>query len=909
MKVFYNPSYDGFVYFDFSKNQIAFDTIICNTGSLVDLIELHAGLHIPVASDLERTLDYFTAIKNYSKTNPDHLFAKSFERDGINTAKECLKWRDAMLLAGWVPGNNDVSERMKTLAAIEQTFNSPSFGEKLLQITKAVKEGCALPEDLEIITPFDYHCFQPAEVELLKAIGEDHVHVNSKLPANKNFLRKMSEVLKDNKSDKLTLEENDGSVELFEFENTNDSLQYLSQLPVDQYSVWINRDNRAFDSWLSYLNKPTCGASDKGVSQISELPLIGLGIFSRPLNLTSLISWLSVPFSPLSFKFRDDLINTIVGEGGYFNEACRMLLDKAEDYDKDKIKYFLTDITKPKEAISQNEKIKKAAIVEYVAELSKWIFNKTQDEKLNDAQMVQLQGALSTCAAMKKILDIFDEEEISFEDLILVFDSLSTEIELEISQANKGCQNLIKSSANYASPAKSTIWCDFYNPDESGLTYSFLSPAEREFLKARLWQEDKEREYIRLNKYLPFVYTEEKLTLITVKKSGTKDAVKEPLIIRLEKNMGKDEEGKDIIERYIKHVSLSDIPGVKIEELPQINNRHQAVDGTITFKRTDLVHFREVESFSAISNLIDYPFDYVFDKIINLQKKGAAALSAVYTTKGTVAHAIIEELFNPKHGGRPEDIANQIKNNYEEVFSQKVLESGGILLQSENLSETAIFKEQMWECVKALLKLIQENGFKVIACEQKHEKVDLPEFSNHKITFSGSIDMVLEDSSGQPVIFDFKFSPSEAKYQDWIRENRSMQLALYRGLVFKATEKHAKAAAYVLLPDVKVITADDLQGAIFKTYVDINRTGNLLKEMINSYAFRKNQIMQGIIEDGEGVEYPFINGKPVSPSIDYADSAEEQALVPMDMETHPRNKTWNKKKNKYSNYNTFKAGK
>jgi hypothetical protein len=327
----------------------------------------------------------------------------------------------------------------------------------------------------------------------------------------------MSEVLKDNKSDKLTLEENDGSVELLEFENTNDSLQYLSQLPVDQYSVWINRDNRAFDSWLSYLNKPTCGASDKGVSQISELPLIGLGIFSRPLNLTSLISWLSVPFSPLSFKFRDDLINTIVGEGGYFNEACRTLLDKAEDYDKDKIKYFLPDITKPKEAISQNEKIKKTTIVEYVAELSKWIFNKTQDEKLNDAHIVQLQGALSSCAAMKKILDIFDEEEISFEDLILVFDSLSTEIELEISQANKGCQNLIKSSANYASPAKSTIWCDFYNPDERDLTYSFLSPAEKEALNAGLWQEDNEREYIRLNKYLPFIYTEEKLTLVTVK--------------------------------------------------------------------------------------------------------------------------------------------------------------------------------------------------------------------------------------------------------------------------------------------------------------------------------------------------------------------------------------------------------
>ena len=142
MKVFYNPSYDGVVYYDFSKTTIAFDTIVCNTKSLVELIELHAGLHIPVASDLERTLDYYAAIKNYTRTNPGHLFAKSFERDGINTAKECLKWRDAMLLASWLPGKNDASDRMKTLAAIEKNFNSPSFGEKLLQVTTYKAPSC-----------------------------------------------------------------------------------------------------------------------------------------------------------------------------------------------------------------------------------------------------------------------------------------------------------------------------------------------------------------------------------------------------------------------------------------------------------------------------------------------------------------------------------------------------------------------------------------------------------------------------------------------------------------------------------------------------------------------------------------------------------------------------------------------
>ena len=614
MKLFYNPSYDGFVYFDFSKNNIAFDTLICNTKSLVSLIELHTGLCIPVASDLDRTLDYYNALKSYTKANPKNIFAKSFERDGINTAKECLKWRDSMLLAGWEPGKNDASERMKTFAAIEKNFVSPSFGEKLIRVTKALQEGCKLPDDLIIITPFDYNCFMPAEKELLKAIGQEKVQVISETQAGNNFLGKMSRVLCENKSDKINLQENDDSFEIWEFDNQNEALQYLSQLPAEQYDVWINRDNRYFDNWLFYLNKPTCGASDKGVSQISELPLIGLGLFSRPLNLNSLISWLSVPLSPLSRSFRNKLIDCIVGEGGYFNDKCKACLQEAPDYDKDAIKYFLPDITKPLEAISQNEKIKKSKIIEYVNELSKWIIAKLKDENLNESQTVHLQGALQTTAAMKRILEIFDRDEIAFEELILVFDSLSIEIKIEINQAVTGCQNLIKSSANFASPATTTIWCDFYNPDEQQLTYNFLLPVEKEALSKNLWQIEDERRFIRLNKYLPFSFTKEKLTLVTVKKCGTTDTIPEPLIIRLEKNMGNDEQGQSLLKAFVKHLSLKDIPGLKTQKLPQINNRGQEADGTIHFERTDLVHFRETESFSSISDLIDNPFDYVLIK-------------------------------------------------------------------------------------------------------------------------------------------------------------------------------------------------------------------------------------------------------------------------------------------------------
>ena len=324
--------------------------------------------------------------------------------------------------------------------------------------------------------------------------------------------------------------------------------------------------------------------------------------------------------------------------------------------------------------------------------------------------------------------------------------------------------------------------------------------------------------------------------------------------------------------------------------------------------RSNLVHFRETESFSSISNLIDNPFDYVFDKIIKLHQQGAAALDKVFTTKGTVAHAIIQELFSPEHGGIPEDIKKQIDSCYEEVFNQKVLEKGGILLQSENLSETAIFKEQLHECVIALVKLLEDNKLKVVGCEVEHQDIKLEEFREQKINISGSIDMLLQNENQEPVIFDFKYSPNADKYQDWIAENRSMHLALYKGLVQKTTGKNAKVAAYVLLPEVKVITADELKGAIFKTAVDSERTGNLLKEMSNSYVFRKNQILNGIVEDGEGLEFAYINKAIVKPSLDYVDKTKEEALVPMDLAIHSRNKNCKKKENPYSNYTIFKAG-
>ena len=897
MKVYYNPTYNGFVYTGLTEGNVFFNSKVCNTKELVDLIALHAGLDFPVASNIDRILDYYAAMKEYNKANPDNLFAKSFALDEVNTAKECLKWRDAMILAGWQPGGSqDVSERMKVLAGIEENFHSISNGEKLLRITEEVKKGCNLPENLEIITPFDYTCFMPAERDLLdaiaKRIGAEKVYANKDLPQNSNNLRKVANILVENKPDDITLD-GDESLELLCFAEKNEALQYLSQIKADDYSVWINRDNRAFDNYLIQAQKPTCGSSDKGVSQISELPIIGLALFTRPLNLNALINWLTVPKSPLSTMFRNKLVDAIVHSGGYFNDACRDCLNKAEDKDKERIKYFLPDIEKPEEVIGDNP-IKKSVILDYVKEFSQWV-NANLHMDMNDVEKNHLTGTLSLCSAMTRILELRDVDEVFYDDLILAFDSILTEIESEISESKVGCQNLISSSSNIASIADSTIWCDFYNPDEQALSYDILSPQEKKALKEKVWMSENEQKFNRLNKLLPFMLTQNKLTLVTVKKDGTKDVVKDPILIRFEKNMGKELTNEPL--------SLKQDLGAPTEAIEQFNNRHQDEDGTIHFERKDLVSFSKTESYSSISSLIDNPFDYVFNKVIKLRKSGSAAISAVFTTKGTVAHAIIEELFNPAKGwGAPAAIRTRIGSDFEKVFNRKVLERGGILLQPENLSEKNVFKKDMKKCVSKLCDLIEVNGLKVVACERECKEVSLSEFETQAVLFDGFIDMLLEDESGKIIIFDFKYSPKKDKYEKWIKNNRSMQLALYKGLVEKSFDKNVKAKAYVLLPDVKVITADDLTGTSFKTRV--NREGELLEEMSNSYKYRKAQIQNGVVEDGEGIVYALNDIK-----MSYAFDTEKEDLVPLDADVKTKNETWEKTPNTYSDYAFFKAGK
>lgn len=896
MKVFFSPSYAGFVHQDFNNSTLYFESLICNTEGLVSLLELHGGFHSEAKSEFERIMDYSDAMKQAFNKNPSNLFAPSYKIDKFNTAKRCLKWRDSLMLAKWDCETDAGTKRLKALAEIEKNFHSFSSDEVLLKVTEAVKNGCNLPEKLEIITPFDYSLFHPAIKQLLDALVNRGISVQTfdYHCEGSSYLKKIADILINNKNDPISLDDSDGSFEIMSFKEKGEALRFLSLLD-EEYDVWINRDNKAFDYYQSYLNKPASGAEDKGVTPVSALPLIGISIFEKPFNIHSLLNWLSTPINPINFETRHSLINTIIRSGGYFNDGCKEIITKAKEEIKEKIKLFLPDIDNPEAAFSEDNAVDVEQLQTFLKNLSKWINGCLQIKDFSFDKKEQLASALETTLRMQRILSEFENEKIEFSDLSLAFDTLSLESKTKVTVNQVGSRNVINSSSLFAGFSNKTIWCDFYNPDEEKLTYDFLLPKEKEIFGDRLWKEENEKKYNRYNKFLPFLFTKEKLTLVTVEKDGTKDVVKEPLLIRIAQNMGNED--------FLVRRNFNEFCGAAVKS-ESIYNRKQDADGIIKFDaEKNKPVFRQNESFSALSELIDNPFDYMFKYILKIEQSGQAGLSPIFTTKGSVAHRIIEILFNPVHGGKPADIRQRINNDFEEVFNEAILEKGEILLLENNKTERVTFKRAVLKCVNKLCDFIEKNNLEVEACEDGYKNIIIKEFKekNLKIDLDGSIDMLLKDKNGNPVIFDFKYSPKMEKYKEWLENSRAMQLSIYKAFVRQKKKLDPNVpirSAYVLLPDVKVVTADDFDGNIIKVS---GSTENLLVKMANSYNFRKTQLEEGKLEDGEGVD---------SNKLEYVLNTDKQGLIALNIEKHSRSEIkQTKEENKYSNYKFFKAGK
>lgn len=124
-----------------------------------------------------------------------------------------------------------------------------------------------------------------------------------------------------------------------------------------------------------------------------------------------------------------------------------------------------------------------------------------------------------------------------------------------------------------------------------------------------------------------------------------------------------------------------------------------------------------------------------------------------------------------------------------------------------------------------------------------------------------------------------------------MKSNTSSQLALYQQMFAVEVQKNVDKVGYFLMPEGRLYSKSDFNGD-FAIKIEPDDNSDLVEKMRNSYRFRKEQILSGVLENAE-----------CTPAADtaYCASAVDRNLFPA-----AQDKDGSKSQNMFSNYGIFK---
>ena len=900
MKIIFSPGYSGAVFVNSDNyNGVLMDTTVVNTIGLVHLLELRLGIHHEELSVKERTALYYDALKKFIKENPSSILTPSFKLAGLSTAKAILAWRDELRYANWDFEGKGISSRIDTIIGVEKYFREKIYEysenikycdltDRIHDIINILKQGDNYCCDLTLSLPCDKVLMHPIEKTLLATMEECGAKITLQPVADKgsnniNTVRRLIQEDK-NKTIRLAPKDNDRSLRIWKFHDDIAANEYLAYKAMEDVNVWINADNKQMDNWLYMMDKPLTGSHMvNSCPLLTQMLVIGISLFSNPLNVNNLLEWLNMPIHPLNSFFRAQLADTIAKQGGFRNEECMnvimdyiegrfVFLDDEQKELPEEEKEKLRKKNKKKRAkyanlflpgMESNEAFVTESLRNFVSELSAWSNQKAflmLEENSNQLWAEQLRRVSLMADAFRLLLDSIDTQTISQKTIDSWLSTLYSKDTFTNTLPEQGCRIVIDSPDKIISISGKTVWIGVEGDYGHSLECSFLYPSEREALvrgkHISIWNEKDERMYHQTMQMQALMKTSGELILVVCEHRGGELTQKHPLLVRLEQQI----ENIDAIIEY---------PQIGIESTVPVNKiTRPTTDMELTFNHADLVRWPQHLSPTVIDTLIKHPFDFLMEQLLHIEADSRATMSSIKTTMGNVAHAVIERLFAPQEGKKyasADDVKQRLNSEFEDTYARIIEANGAILQLPENQLDEKLLHEQMKRCLYALLDIISCNDLKVVACERFVEdnmKLGLIGKSNDDENTNindviGYIDMILEDSAGDVVVFDFKWTSSRKYYQDLLASNRSIQLELYRRMLSKSKHADVKRVAYFLMPQARLYSKDDFKGQ-YCVRINPENEDNIVEKVRNSILYRKEQLSNGVVEtngDFDSLQY------------------------------------------------------
>ena len=829
MKIIYSPFYGGSYYMNMHTNRVVMDVQVLETQGLLSQLALHAGVHQQIPSYPERLASYHSALLEYDANHPGNIFHSSTSIDSISVAKSLFFWRDTLALCGWNSNTHlKGCTRLNELAAIDSLYHDDGLACLLtklsVQIESMKSEHAVIPKAFRELT-IEIPCSQDLLPDYLQPLFD----------SLKGLGVNIQECFDDNSVPQIITE--------YRFTQQWQAEVWLTQQALDAFDLWINTNNKRLDNWLHMSGQPVCGCNMIDSNpQITQLFLLAVQLFQRPLNIKTLLRYLSLSLCPIEWSLRNDLIYNLISEGGFLNDKIKECLSKhsTDEHYSQSISFLPFDLSYDSHAVSlinESDVVDRKAFVDFIKRIEKYSVD-TAGVKAhfspNDARIPQLMMVSDLCNALLHMIDSHTASQLSFAKLIQWSQALYESVDYTLFGAQTGSRPFISQPQNMISPADRVVWCDFYGDVNSALSTDFLSPYELDELKKSgvlLWDRQHETDLTNLMMARPFRKAKT-LALVTCKQCGPNILPSHPLYFQLPKHNVVD---ADELYREI-----------ATAEAQTINNHRDQDSASISFDVANHhIQVRKTESYTSLDNLVNYPLDYFMKYELNFKDVSESDIK-LNITNGNVAHETIEYLFTADRGGKT--LSAFVSEKYNDAFQRALLRKGALLLLPEHHFDKDRLQYQLKKCVDKLAVIIKNNVLEVVGCEQKEER-DLG-FDGH-ILITGYIDMLLKDSGGNLVVFDLKWSAKKDKFSKMIKDNKALQLAIYKEMIeIRQGYPNSTRTAFFEMPQGKLFSTDVFSGEDCETITPKNVI-DILSNLKSDYKQQIDAFKAGKIETGK----------------------------------------------------------
>lgn len=756
----------------------------------LQVLEGQLGLPTPNTHPSEAPFGYLQCLREAS--TPDRFFHRSLEIDPINVARTLLDWRAQWYEAGWggtFPDN--APARLADMAAVEAIARHrvpPTHGERLQRVAEALAERRTQIGQVELHTPVEDlpHAWQRV-VRALPWVPAPGLELavtglrDSDLARVQRRLLSMADRDEDGGAERESLQ-GDGSLVVVKSASKDLSADAIAEFLLETGGIGrtllvAEVDGIVLDNALERAGLPRCGFRHytrfRSATQVLKL---ALALVWEPVDPHRMLQFLLHPSGPLPRWIRWRLADAVAASPGIGGPAwidavegiVQTLREHYEAGEKE-VERYRSDIAFWLEAerYDPDTGAPLEALFQRTGRISAWASTQTNtvESESEAAMFAAAHGQANALLTELEELRQNGARRIERLELQRRIDEVTTDAPDPSTYAEAGRARATTAPAAVTGSWPTVVWWNLAR-ESTAISYPW-SRRELDTLRASgvdLPEIDdivrrRSREWLR-----PLCNASERLVLV----AHHNERGAHPLWTRIESLF--DGQATVEIEPVLLGGGATLQPlGVRTRELPL---RHlRAPRRWWSLPEEYPVSPREVESYSSLSKLCDYPHEWVLQYAARLRAGRAAAVMDGTRLLGNLGHRLFEEFFSKQRDWRnmpDEAVLAWVRSELPGIIQRE----GAVLLGHGRGVDRQRVAATLERALVRLLEHLRPAGVVEAAAEDSGEAP----FEGRRLT--GTIDLLLTRGNGQRAVLDVKWAGE--KYRGGLlAENRALQLATY----------------------------------------------------------------------------------------------------------------------------------